>query len=149
MSGLPQLQVCLLRLKTLSKLTGFSFQPVVTAETSSYNPAMRATCPGRDSVGTRVCETPKVPCSRTRDRRKGASGRGFSASSLEALGSGEGSGNDWKALSARKPSPGVHSQKPHKTVIHITARSTHQQTGPISLQVPLPSPHQKPSSRAQ
>jgi hypothetical protein len=53
-SGLPQLHVCLLLLKTLSKLTGFNFQPVVTADTSSYRPAMRATWPGLDSVGTRV-----------------------------------------------------------------------------------------------
>jgi hypothetical protein len=41
-------------LKTLSKLTGFNFQPVVTADTSSYKPAIRATWPGLDSVGTRV-----------------------------------------------------------------------------------------------
>ena len=42
---------------------------------------MRATCPGRDSVGTRVCETPNVPCSRTRERRKGARGRGTRSAS--------------------------------------------------------------------
>jgi hypothetical protein len=74
---------------------------VVTADTSSYRPAMRATCPGLDSVGTRVCDTPKVPCSSTRERRKGARGRGTRSSSVF----GCGSGNDWNALSARRPSP--------------------------------------------
>ena len=65
---------------------------------------MSATWPGRDSVGTRVWETPNVPCSRTRERMKGASGRGIrELVELPAL--GEGSGKDWKALSARRPSP--------------------------------------------
>lgn len=62
---------------------------------------MSATCPGLDSVGTRVCETPKVPCSRTRDRRKGANGLGTKSASLLGCGSGK----DWNALSARRPSP--------------------------------------------
>ena len=110
MSGLPQLHVCRLRLKTLSKLTGFSFHPVVTAETSSYKPAMSATCPGRDSVGTRVWETPKVPCSRTRERRYGARGRGSLVLSARGVGGlGSGLGNDWNALSARSPSPVILS----------------------------------------
>src|SRR3569833_534028 len=62
---------------------------------------MRATWPGRDSVGTLVCDTPNVPCSSTLDRRNGASGRGVRSSSDL----GDGSGWDWKALSARRPSP--------------------------------------------
>lgn len=101
MSGLPQLHVCRLLLNTLSKLTGFSFQPVVTAETSSYKPAINATCPGLDSVGTRVWDTPKVPCSRTRERKNGARGRGERSASVSGYGSGKAS----KALSARSPSP--------------------------------------------
>jgi hypothetical protein len=52
-----------------------------------------------------VWETPKVPCSRTLDRRNGANGRGSKETELfEAA--GEGSGKYWKALSARRPSPG-------------------------------------------
>src|SRR3569833_1579266 len=62
---------------------------------------MRATWLGCDLVGTLVCDTPNVPCSSTLDRRNGASGRGVRASSDL----GYGSGWDWKALSARRPSP--------------------------------------------
>lgn len=54
---------------------------------------MRATWPGLDSVGTRVCETPNVPCERTRERMKGARGRGVRASEVFAA-EGEGSGKD-------------------------------------------------------
>ena len=103
-SGLPQLHVCRLRLKTLSKLTGLSFQPVVTEDTSSYRPAISATCPGLDSVGILVCDTPNVPRLRTQDRRNGANGRGSRAPGASGV-AGEGSGKDWKALSARRPSP--------------------------------------------
>ena len=67
---------------------------------------MRATWPGRDSVGTRVCETPKVPSRRTLERRKGVRGRGARGSG--SLSEGEGSGKDWKHLSARSPSPGIN-----------------------------------------
>jgi hypothetical protein len=42
-----------------------------------------------------------VPCSRTRERRNGASRRGTKSASFF----GYGSGKDWKALSARRPSP--------------------------------------------
>ena len=35
---------------------------------------MRATCPGLLSVGTRVCETPNAPRSRTIDLKYGATG---------------------------------------------------------------------------
>jgi hypothetical protein len=99
MSGLPQLHVWLLRLNTLSKLTGFSFHPVVTAETSSYKPAMSATWPGRDSVGTRVWETPNVPLSRTLERRNGASGRGALAFLASGLSAGcEDDGSAWSQL---------------------------------------------------
>ncbi len=53
-------------------------------------------------------ETPNVPWSRTRERRKGARGRGVRlVSGLEVL-EGEGSGKDWKALSARSPSPVIY-----------------------------------------
>jgi len=65
---------------------------------------MSATWPGLDSVGTRVWETPKVPWDRTRDRMKGARGRGV-REAVVFVAEGEGSGNDWKALSARRPSP--------------------------------------------
>jgi hypothetical protein len=65
---------------------------VVTADTSSYKPAMSATWPGLDSVGTRVCDTPNVPSSRTFWRRKGVRGRGFKEA--ESLFFGEGSGKD-------------------------------------------------------
>ena len=35
--------------------------PFAIADGSSYIPAIKATCPGLDSVGTFVCETPHVP----------------------------------------------------------------------------------------
>lgn len=101
-SGEPQDHVCLLLLNTESKPTGFIFHPVVTADTSSYKPAMSATCPGRDSVGTRVWETPKVPWVSTRERTKGARCRFTDGSS--------GSSWDWKHLSARRPSPVARCQ---------------------------------------
>ena len=55
-------------------------------------------------MGILVCDTPNVPLFNTRDRRKGAKGRGSSAPGASGL-VGEGSGKDWKALSARSPSP--------------------------------------------
>lgn len=76
----------------------------MTEDTSSYRPAIKATWPGLDSVGTLVWETPKVPLWRTRDRIKGAKGRGSRAPGAFGL-DGDGSGNDWNALSARSPSP--------------------------------------------
>jgi hypothetical protein len=106
----------------------------MTADTSSYNPAMSATWPGLDSVGTLVCDTPKVPCSRTRERRKGASGRGTSAS-FEISFDGEGSGKDWKALSARSPSPGIFV----KLLRFEQCCATYQQKVPIALRVLLDS----------
>ena len=45
-----------------------------------------------------------MPLFRTRDRIKGARGRGSRAPGVSGFG-GDGSGNDWKALSARSPSP--------------------------------------------
>lgn len=42
-----------------------------------------------------------MPCSRTRERKKGARGLGSRSASFL----GWGSGKDWKALSARRPSP--------------------------------------------
>merc|ERR1719210_2252316 len=54
MSGLPQLQALEDLLRTESKLTGFSVQPLVMALGSSSKPASKATCPGLDSVGTAV-----------------------------------------------------------------------------------------------
>jgi hypothetical protein len=50
-----------------------------------------------------VCETPKVPSFITLDLRKGIIGRGTAAA--VSFAAEEGSGNDWKALSARSPSP--------------------------------------------
>ena len=111
--------MCLLLLNTESKLTGLCFHPVVTELTSSYRPAIRATWPGRDSVGTRVCETPNVPCSSTRDRRKGANGRGLDASEGLVPGGGDGSGCDWKALSALRPSPIVEYRISDKVVCQV------------------------------
>lgn len=35
---------------------------------------IKATCPGLLSVGTRVCETPNAPRSRTMDLKNGATG---------------------------------------------------------------------------
>lgn len=65
---------------------------------------MSATWPGLDSVGTRVCDTPNVPSSRTLERRNGVKGRGsWAEGSFATL--GDGSGKDWNALSARSPSP--------------------------------------------
>lgn len=48
-----------------------------------------------------------MPCSRTRERRKGARGRGTRSASVL----GYGSGKDWKALSALNPSPVFISKK--------------------------------------
>ena len=45
-----------------------------------------------------------MPLLRTRDRIKGARGRGSRAPGDSGVG-GDGSGKDWKALSARSPSP--------------------------------------------
>jgi len=42
---------------------------LVTADTSSYIPAMMATCPGLDSVGTRVWEIPNEPLVSTIESR--------------------------------------------------------------------------------
>lgn len=92
MSGEPKDQVFLEALNTESNSTGFSCQPLVTALTSSYNPAIMATWPGRDSVGTLVWETPQLPSVSILLRRKGAREvvvPGFSS----------------KNLSARSPSP--------------------------------------------
>lgn len=77
MSGEPKVKACEDWLKTESNGTGFCARtagqlenylaaasertvvhPRVTADTSSYIPPMSATCPGRLSVGTRVCDTP-------------------------------------------------------------------------------------------
>ena len=60
-SGLPHDQTWLLWLNTVSKLTGFSCHPLVIAEGSSNIPAIKATCPGLDSVGNFVCEIPQLP----------------------------------------------------------------------------------------
>ena len=37
------------------------FLPFAMADGSSYIPAIKATCPGLDSVGTFVWDTPQVP----------------------------------------------------------------------------------------
>ena len=58
---------------------------LVTADTSSYIPAMMATWPGLLSVGTCVWDTPNAPRDSMTSRRKGAttsgdpgtSGKGF------------------------------------------------------------------------
>jgi len=95
---------------------------------------MMATWPGRDSVGTRVWETPKVPSSNILDRRKGASDRG--TRSLSEL--GYGSGCSWNALSARNPSPwqmgleGQHSNHPGDAKEETLTR-TYRRRGPDDL----------------
>jgi len=61
-----------------------------------YEP-MRATCPGRLSVGTRVCETPNAPLVSAMERRYGATTSGASGRDGNAL--------RLKRRSARSPSP--------------------------------------------
>ena len=93
---------------------------LVTADTSSYMPPrqspehrfprsiaslsvpINATCPGRLSVGTRVCEMPKAPLVSMIERRYGAANSGEVGI--------EGKGYCAKARSARRPSARYRSQ---------------------------------------
>ena len=61
-------------LRRWSNSTAFACQPFVMALGSSQNPASRATCPGRDSVGGLAWLTPQLPISRATWWRKGALG---------------------------------------------------------------------------
>lgn len=49
-------------------------QPRVTADTSSYMPPIKATWPGRLSVGTRVCDTPHCASPAWISERKNGAG---------------------------------------------------------------------------
>lgn len=77
-----------------------------------------------------MCDTPKVPSERTFDLKKGASGLGSSGEA--SFGSGEGSGNDWNALSARRPSPiaelvVIRALEVYVGMLHVFQNKTYRQ----------------------